>query len=148
MDLIKEDNTVDDLRNLIHELDLMCRDGILRTSSGNTYIINDLIVGVMDEHDKGNGHVLIKDGEDVFIPRNQMRGARDKDTVAIEIVDQYRNEGRVVKVLKRSLGKSIGEVINDNGKLYVKCLDDNLPYSVTVDIDPKLNLVDGLLVHL
>ncbi len=148
LDEIKDDGSVDELRSLIHELDLMCRDGILRTSSGNTYVLNDLIVGVMDEHDKGNGHVLIKDGEDIFIPRNHMRGARDKDTVAIEIVDKYKNEGRVVKVLKRSLGKSIGEVINDNGNLYVKCLDETLPYKVVVDIDPSLNLVDGHIVHL
>ena len=148
LDLMVENGSVDELRNLIHELDLMCRDGILRTSTGNTYVLNDLIVGVMDEHEKGNGHVLMKDGEDIFIARNNMRGARNKDTVAIEIIDKVRNEGRVVKVLKRSLGKSIGEVVNDNGNLYVKVLDDSLPYSVVVDIDPKLNLVDGLLVHL
>ncbi len=147
LDLIKENGTVDELRSLIHELDLMCRDGILRTSSGYTYVMNDLIVGVMDAHEKGNGHVIIKDGDDVFIPRNHMKNACDKDTVAIEITDKKKNEGRVVRVLKRSLGKSIGEVINDNGNIYVKPLDETLPYEVEVDTG-DFNLVDGLLVHL
>ena len=148
LDEIKDDGTVDELRALIHELDLMCRDGILRTSAGNTYIINDLIVGKIDVHTKGNAHVIMEDGEDIFIPKDKMRGACDDDTVAIEITDKYRREGRVVKVLKRSLGKSIGEVVNDNGRLYVKVLDENLPYKVVVDIDPSMNLVDGHLVHL
>jgi ribonuclease R len=148
LDLIKDNGTVDELRDLIHELDLMCRDGILRTSSGNTYVMNDLLVGVMDAHEKGNGHVIISEMDDVFIPKNHMKNACDKDTVAIEIIDKKRNEGRVVKVLKRSLGRSIGEVINDNGNIYVKCLDDEkLPYTVVVDTG-DFNLVEGLLVHL
>ena len=147
MDLIKEDSTVDDLRDLIHELDLLCRDGILRCASGNTYIKNDLITGVLDVHEKGNAHLLLKDGDDVFIPRDQMRGAMNKDLVAIEMTNKDRNEGRVVRILKRSLGKSVGEVVNDNGHVYIKILDE-LPFDVVVDEDKNINLVDGLLVHL
>ena len=41
MDKIKENSSREELRELIHELDLMCRDGILRCGSGNTYFFND-----------------------------------------------------------------------------------------------------------
>ena len=147
LDRIKENGTVDELRELIHELDLMCRDGILRTGAGNTYLLNDLLIGVVDLHDKGNAHVIVPNQEDIFIRRDQMRGACDKDTVSVEITDKFKNEGRIVKVLKRSLGRSIGEVVDDNGHMYVKILDDSLPYTVEVE-ESDLNLVDGLLVHL
>ena len=149
LNLIKPNNTVDDLRELIHELDLMCRDGILRCASGNTYILNDLLVGTVDLHEKGNAHIIIPNHDDVFIPKDQLKGACNNDTVSIEITSKDRNEGKVVNVLKRSLGRSIGEVINDNGHIYVKPLDENLPYDVEVDIEStNENLVDGLIVHL
>ena len=95
MDMIKEDNTVEELRELIHELDLMCRDGILRCSTGNTYILNDLLIGTVDLHEKGNAHVIIPNHDDIFIRRDLMKGAQDKDTVSIEITDESKNEGRI-----------------------------------------------------
>lgn len=148
MDIIKKDNTVDDLRSLIHELDLMCRDGILRCSTGNTYFFNDLLTGTVDFHEKGNAHIIIPDHEDVFIPKDAMRGACDKDVVSIEITDKKRNEGKIVNILKRSLGKSVGEVVNNNGEFYIKLLDEDLPYDVEIENMNEENLVDGLLVHL
>ena len=148
MDMIKENSTREELRELIHELDLMCRDGILRCSTGNTYILNDLLVGTVDLHEKGNAHIIIPNHEDVFIRRDLMKGARDKDTVSIEITDKYKNEGKVVNILKRSLGKSIGEVVDDNGRVYVKILEEGLPFEVEVENPKEINLVDGLIVHL
>ena len=147
MDMIKENSTVDELRELIHELDLLCRDGILRCASGNTYIKNDLLIGTVDLHEKGNAHIILKDQDDIFIPKDQMKGAMDKDTVAIEITNKNKNEGRIVKILKRSLGTGVGEAINDNGHIYIKLLSE-LPYEVVIDEDENINLVDGLLVHL
>ena len=145
--LIKEDNTVDDLRALIHELDLMCRDGILRCTTGNTYILNDLLTGVIDMHEKGNAHVIVKeDMDDIFIPRDMLKGACDKDTVSIEITNKDKNEGKVVNILKRSLGSGIGEVADNDGVYSIKVLS-SLPYEVEVE-ETDINLVDGLLVHL
>ena len=147
MDIIKKDNTVDELRDLIYELDLMCRDGLVKPSSGNTYVLNDLLVGKVDLHEKGNAHVIIPGHDDVFITRDKMKGALDKDTVSIEITDKYKNEGRIVNVLKRSLGRSLGEVVDDNGHVYIKLLDEDLPYDVEIE-DTDIKLVDGLIVHL
>lgn len=148
MNQYKENSTVEELRSVIHELDLMCRDGILRTSTGNTYVLNDLLTGVVDMHEKGNAHVIIKGQEsDIFIPKNALRGAKDKDVVSIEVIDKVKGEGRVVKVLKRSLGKSLAEVINENGELKVVPLDKNLGYEIEIE-DNDLHLVDGHIVHL
>ena len=142
---IKSKNTAEDLRNIILELDDMCREGILRTGSGNTYFFNDLITGVLDVHDKGNAHLLMKDGEDIYIRSRNLKGACDKDTVSVEIINEKTNEGRVVKVLKKGLGKSFGEVVNDNGNISIKIFDE-LPYKIEFE-DTDINLVDGMLVH-
>lgn len=147
LDRIKKENTVEDLQELIHELDLMISDGILRTGTGNTYFFNDLIIGTLDVHDRGNAHLLMKDGNDIYIRSDNLKDACDRDTVSIQIINNKTNEGKVVKVLKRSLGRAIGEVINDDGKIIVKPLDTTLPYDVEVE-ESDLNLVDGMLVHL
>ena len=142
---IKSKNNAEDLRSIILELDDMCRDGILRTGSGNTYFFNDLITGVLDVHDKGNAHLLMKDGEDIYIRSNNLKGACDRDTVSVEIINERTNEGKVIKILKRGLGKSFGEVVNDNGELSIKIYDE-LPYKIEFE-DTDINLVDGMLVH-
>lgn len=149
MDQIKKNSTVDDLTKLMQELDKLCRDGILRQANGNSYKKNELITGVLDMHEKGNAHLLVKNGDDIFIARNNIHGANDKDTVLIDFVNKDKSEGKVVKIIKRSLGKSLGEVIDDNGKLYVKPLEKDLPFYIDIDInDCEFNLVDGLIVHL
>lgn len=144
---LKEEYTVEELKDLIEELDSMCSDGILRTANGNSYVKNEYITGTVDMHEKGNAHVIIPNHEDVFIRRDKMKGANDKDFVSINITDERKNEGEIIKVLKRSLGKSIAEVVNVDGQLQIVPLDKNLPYRVIVE-DTDINLVDGLYVHL
>lgn len=143
---IKEDYSAEDLRNLLDALDELSKEGLIKSNSGNNYFKNDLIMGILDVHEKGNAHLLMPDGEDIFIPRNQIKNANDKDKVLIDFTDKRRNEGKVVKVLERSLGKGLGEVYVDNGELKVKCVDD-LPYNVKIDTN-NFDLVDGLLVKL
>ena len=140
--------TSKDLSDLMDVLYKLEKDGIIRTGSGNTYIMNDLIVGIVDMHEKGNAHILVDGMEDVFIPKSAMKGAYNKDTVLITITDQKKNEGKIVKVIKRSLGKSIGEIINQDGELTIRIYgEEDLPYRIEVE-ESNLNLVDGDLVHL
>ena len=151
MDELKKDSTAEELKELIYELDLMCKSGLLKMSNKSTYFFNDSLIGKVDYHSKGNAHVIIQNDQfdkDVFIPKNNMADACNDDIVEVEITDKNKNEGRIVRIISRSLGRGIGEVINEEGKLYVKSLDESLPYEIIVDIDPKLNLVDGLYVHL
>jgi exoribonuclease R len=144
---IMEKSTAEDLRNLIDELDALCKEGLVRTAEGNSYRKNDLIVGILDVHEKGNAHLLMTDGEDIFIPRNKMGGANNKDRVSVKITNKTSNEGCVVKVLDRAMGNAIGEVYDDKGTLKIKCLAKNLPYNVIID-DNGIELIDGLLVKL
>ncbi len=144
-----KNSTVEDYRKVMDELDSLCRDGILRQTSGNAYKKNELITGVLDMHEKGNAHLLVKDGPDIFIAKNNMKGATDNDTVLVDYVNKEKNEGKVVRVLKRSLGRSLAEVVDIDGVYKIVPLDKELPYEVVVDTkDTEFSLVDGLIVHI
>lgn len=146
MNIIKPVNDVHDYEELLSVVEKLCQEGIIRLTSGNGYVMNELLVGKMDFHAKGNGHVIVRNGEDVFINKTNMNGALDKDTVLVDYINKEHTEGRVVRILKRSLGRGVGEVINNNGVFSIKPLDD-LPYHIEIE-KTDINLIDGLLVHL
>lgn len=149
VNMLYKNSTVDDYRNVMDELDKLCRDGILRQTNGNAYKKNELITGVLDMHEKGNAHLLVKDGPDIFIAKNNMKGATDNDTVLVDYVNKEKNEGKVVRVLKRSLGRSLAEVVDIDGVYKIVPLDKDLPYEIVVDTDnTDFSLVDGLIVHI
>ena len=149
VNMLYKNSTVEDYRKVMDELDSLCRDGILRQTNGNAYKKNELITGVLDMHEKGNAHLLVKDGPDIFIAKNNMKGATDNDTVLVDYVNKEKNEGKVVRVLKRSLGRSLAEVVDIDGVYKIVPLDKDLPYEVVVDTDnTDFSLVDGLIVHI
>ena len=149
VNMLYKNSTVEDYRKVMDELDSLCRDGILRQTNGNAYKKNELITGVLDMHEKGNAHLLVKDGQDIFIAKNNMKGATDNDTVLVDYVNKEKNEGKVVRVLKRSLGRSLAEVVDIDGVYKIVPLDKELPYEVIVDTDnTDFSLVDGLIVHI
>ena len=146
MNIIMPKNTVSDYKELMDVIEKLCQEGLIRLTSGNGYVKNELLVGKLDVHEKGNAHLLIKDGEDLFISRSNMNGARNQDTVLVDYTNKSHTEGRVVRILKRSLGRGLAEVVDNNGVFSIKPLDD-LPYHIEVE-KTDINLVDGLLVHL
>lgn len=149
MNIINPDYTAGELKEIYKILNDMCFDGTLRVTKKGGYVINELLTGIVDMHEKGNAHILIKDGDDIFIPKDKMKGASDKDLVSYEITDKTKNEGRILKVLKRSLGTSVGKIVNENGKLNLVMRGKPLPYEVVVNVDDcDFSLVDGLYVHL
>lgn len=149
VNMLYKNSTVEDYRKVMDELDKLCREGILRQTNGNAYKKNELITGVLDMHEKGNAHLLVKDGPDIFIAKNNMKGATDNDTVLVDYINKEKNEGKVVRVLKRSLGRSLAEVVDVDGVYKIVPLDKELPYEVIVDTDnTDFSLVDGLIVHI
>ncbi len=149
VNMLYKNSTVEDYRKVMDELDKLCREGILRQTNGNAYKKNELITGVLDMHEKGNAHLLVKDGPDIFIAKNNMKGATDNDTVLVDYINKEKNEGKVVRVLKRSLGRSLAEVVDIDGVYKIVPLDKDLPYEIVVDTDnTDFSLVDGLIVHI
>ena len=128
MNQIMENSTIKDYEELMRELEKLCREAILRQTNHNGYVKNELLTGTLDMHEKGNAHLLVKDGEDIFIAKNNMNGATDKDLVLVDYTNKDKTEGKVIRVLKRSLGKSMGEIVDNDGKFTVNIFYTELPY--------------------
>ncbi len=91
----------------------------------------DIIEGTLQGHEKGFGFVLVKGGEDVFIPRRKMNGAMTGDTVRCRVEEISRNgkrEGVILDILKRAHRYVMGH-LQFNGEFgFVIPVDKNLSY--------------------
>lgn len=92
MNKIMDNSTIKDYEELMRELEKLCREGIIRQTNHNGYVMNELLTGVLDVHEKGNAHLLVKNGEDVFIPKNNMNGATEKDLVIVDYTNKEKTE--------------------------------------------------------
>ncbi len=146
---IKREYSVKDLEEVLDFLDELIKEGYVRQTVHNNYIKNDLLIGIVDMHEKGNAHVIINDIEDVFIPKNAMNNACDKDKVAIEIIDKEKNEGKIVSVLDRNIGSGIAIVNEKDGKFFINVKgEEDLPYNIHIKENDSVTLVDGLLLKI
>lgn len=144
---MKDKFTSEELKDVIDALNALCKEGALKSCSGNSYKLNDLLVGKVDMHGKGNAHVIIPGHDDVFIPRDRMRGAKDKDLVSVEYTNKEKNEGKIVKILSRSLGSNVAEVIMVDGEPSLSLCGEGVDFDIEIE-ESDINLVDGMLVHL
>ena len=76
---------------------------------------NRTLEGTFRLNDKGFGFVTVEEGKpDIFIPRTDVHGAMDGDTVAIRIVQEenpYNDKaasGTIVKILERAVKQVVG----------------------------------------
>ncbi len=127
-----EQEQVDELVVILQEL---IDEGKLLYTNKQKYILNEdknHLVGTFVSHPKGFGFVEIEDrDDDIFIPATFVNGAFHGDTVAVNVISakskDKREEGEIVKVIKRGLTKIIGTyeqsrnfgfVVADHKKFY------------------------------
>ncbi len=127
---------------LRERLDSLERRGEIARVRGEKYSaieFSNLVAGRLTVRPEGFGFVLVKDGEDLFVPRSGMHGALDGDTVLAREErsraagrrgkDSDRTSGTVVKVLDRARERVVGRFETKDGRKVV------LPY------DPKIDAV-------
>lgn len=154
MKLIQNEYTSMDLQKLLAVLDALTDEGILyRRNDGNymPFERSKLLKGKVEITSTGSGFVLLE-GNDLYIPKSNLRGAADGDFVIAEVTKNKgeKKEGRVLRVLKRSLGNNLAEVYFADGKPYLKLLDaEKNKYNLILDeTETNFNLVDGLIVKI
>lgn len=153
MNAIKEEYTKMELECLLSDLDMLCKDGTLYQRNDGNYMLfenSNLLKGQIQITSSGSGFVLLENG-DLYIPKNNLNGANNKDFVIAEITKNKgsKKEGRIVRILQRNLGSSLAEVLIINSKINLKLSDPELAkkYNLIVDQN-ELNLVDGLIVKI
>ena len=150
MNLINENYSTDELKTLLELLNSLYKEGIIYQNKDNNYLLfenSHLLKGYIEINASGSGF-LLQETEDVYIPFKYLNNANDGDFVVVELskTKGRRKEGRVVRILKRSLGSSLAEVCLSNGKLYLKLLDEKYQnYNLEIEKN-DLNLVEGLIV--
>ena len=150
MNIINSNYKTEDLKKLLSDLNELCKDGIIYQNKNNNYLLfenSHLLKGFIEINASGSGF-LLQDSEDVYIPYKYLNNSNDGDFVIVELLKSkgIKREGKVIRILKRSLGSSLAEVYLFNGKTYLKLLDDKCnDYKLEIE-DNNLNLVEGMIV--
>ena len=137
-----------DINSLKEELANLISGGIVHETKKSKYILMDycksLRVGTLDVAKNGYAFLVNdKYSEDIFIARDNLNDAINGDTVLIDMYTRNgKTEGKVLKILKRSVKRVIGEILYV-GNMPTLILDDK-----KIDIEIELenhfhNLVDG-----
>ncbi len=129
-------------------LDALERRGEIARVRGEKYSaieFSSLIAGRITVRPEGFGFVLVKEGDDLFVPRVGMHGAMDGDTVLAREErsraaggrgkDAGRTSGVVVRVLDRARERVVGRFETKEGRKIVQ------PYNPK--IDAVIRIEDG-----
>ena len=136
------------LNNVLCELE---KDGVVYKTKKNKYILfkncPSLKAGILSLNKKGFAFLIIKDGEDIYIDKDNINGAVNDDRVLVEIINNHgKTEGRVLRVLNRDLSNLIGEIYFVDNKPFVKLEDKNKKLDIKLDSKSTNGLVEGTKV--
>ena len=93
------------------------------------------VSGALSVNARGFGFVLVPDGEDLFIPLDNLSSAMDGDTVVAEVVREVKNKkpvGRIIEVTERSTTEIVGIFKRTDGRAVVIPEDDELKRPVVI----------------
>lgn len=110
---------------------------IIRSRINDYYLINQLnyYSGLIDFNKKGFAFVKVNEDRDFYIHESNTKDAFNGDTVLIEKIPSLgnREEGRVVRVLKRGQSRYVGEVKRGKRDFYVEVDDMKFNQRIYVD---------------
>ncbi|SHF57707.1 ribonuclease R [Caldanaerobius fijiensis DSM 17918] len=119
-----------EFQSLLNEMEY--NGDIIRTKKGKYGVPErmDMAVGIIECNKKGFGFLRVEDGEDIFIPAEDINGAMNGDKVIVRITrragEGTKREGTVVNILERAnkeivgtldMSKNFGFVIPDDQRL-------------------------------
>ena len=143
--------TPEELKELEIVLEELYKDNVIYKTNKGKYILYkncpDFKIGKLDIKKAGFGFVLLKDEDDIFIPKDNLNGAVNEDLVLVELNNPNdKTEGRVVRILNRELKNMVGEIINKNTDTFVKLDDESKDIEIVLDRVSSYGLVDGTKV--
>ncbi len=113
--------TVEELQELENTLTSLVQDYEVYYTKKKKYILYskcpNFRKGIIDVKKGGYGFLLLKEEEDIHIKEENLRYALDGDMVLVEILDEKKHEGKVIRVLKRATNHFIGEIKSLDGIL-------------------------------
>ena len=116
---------VDHLKEVLQDLNELENDYTVYHTNKDKYMLfsnSHLKIGKLLSTSKDFAFVDIDGDEDVFVHSSNLNGAIHNDKVIVEITSRagLKLEGRIVKIVDRSLDNVVGEIVNINGKSHLK----------------------------
>ncbi len=143
----KDTLSLEELTKILYHME---EDALIYHTNKDKYMIledSHLKKGVMHANKKGFGFVDIEESEqDVYVSKENINGALHGDTVLVEVISKKsldRMEGRILRVLKRSSNRFVGEITFQNDVGIVKLDEDKIQMEVVVSKENALHAVDG-----
>lgn len=147
-------NSAAELKELERTLNELINENIVYKTKKDKYILFTncpyLKAGKISVNKSGNGF-LLQEEDDLYIDYKNLNNAINGDEVLVEIIKYNgKDEGRVLKILKRDTKNIIGEVTIKKDK-FTLILDDKKK-KINIELDPNTcsNCVEGskVLVNL
>ncbi len=138
---------LEELTKILYDLEQKAL--IYHTNKDKYMILEDshLKKGIMHANKRGFGFVDIEgENQDIYISKENVNGALHGDFVLVEVTSKKnidRQEGRILRVLKRSSNRFVGEISFQNGVGIVKLDDDKILMDVVVQKENTMHAVDG-----
>jgi ribonuclease R len=137
--------TSDELKEVCDTLREMEQNGeVYRTKNGGYTLFKytHFKVGRLSVNKKGFGFVLLENEPDIHIDESNINGAIHNDLVAVEKVN--KEEGRVIKVIDRSLTELVGEFAIDSfGKGMLLIDNDKVKLDIVIEEEDRNNAMPG-----
>ncbi len=140
------DTDINDFKDVLRKLEdtyqIMEENGIFNLPERMGYYI-----GKLDLNQKGFGFLVVEgQSSDIFIHGKHIKGAFQGDICLVKLtnIEKGKNkEGKIIKILERSVNYIVGNVYKKNGELHVK--SDNAKHNFDVKIigDTKNASVDN-----
>ena len=150
LDSLLNIKTIEETKEMADCLELLEKEGEIYHSNKNKYMLFsfcNLKKGFLRVNKKGYGFVEVNnENEDIFISSEDMKNAIDGDFVIVEVTltkDDGRREGRILKIIKRSLSTVVGEIYFRRGIGYIIPDDKKLKLEIEIPKKKNMGAVDG-----
>ncbi len=142
--------TADEYKELVITINELCDEYIVYHSNKNRYMLMDkgpLKKGIFRANKKGYGFVEIENqDEDVYISLDNVNGAIHNDHVLVEELHKKQDgriEGRILRIIKRSIQSVVGEIKFKKQIGFVTPDDNKLHFKVVIPKGKTMGAVDG-----
>lgn len=142
-------SSIEQTKELIELINEMEKKAELYRSNKNKYMLfsdSPYKQGILRVNKKGFGFVEMGEEEDIFISRDNMNNALDSDRVIAEITETKsdgRVEGKIIRVVERTLSTIVGEIYFKKNKVYVNPDDKKLNMTIEIEKNKHMGTVPG-----
>lgn len=144
---------INDLNSISNALNELVNDGYLVFKKNKYHLAKKFGIyrGIIQIKQQGYGFVTIEGKEsDVFVPRDYINGAFNKDLVLVKInknfYDDKKDEASVIKVLDRGTNYIVGEFKKGISFNQIISNDKSFNYDILVKESDTLGAIDGHIV--